>query len=573
MKQLTCEMCGSTDLMKDGGVFVCQKCGCKYSVEEAKKMMVEGVVKVDRTENVKKFLDLAKEALDSQNFPNAEEYANKALEIDPEAMQAWRIKGKAIDWQSTIQNDRTLESMKSYMRYAETLCSRISEYPSTDLCIEVVPFLQELRDSALAHAKLFIKPFSSSYSRANLITDAIPDRVECRCTVMRFVGSHIAAPEGYDLDKDPEITEAKDPQYRKNLVETKTGVLEKTPQLAASYIKDIYVQTATECCSAAVHGTGALVKAWTKINPFEYWVGGGSVDTSNEGEQFSICRQGFDDAIGIVKTAVVFLGKEEVRRWIPRKSRLDALKSCCDTIATLEEQVIDLKSTRTSRSSYGTSTGVGYSLTDAAKESRRKIVEAYRKAAEELGDPYGKADAIGREQFWSENAEKKIRSMRIPMELDEAAKQRKEKESQLLRLGIFKRKERNSLLEEIGELAQTCDALKQEQQSLEEEADEYAAAHRSDIAKSMSARVYIDKANVTQAIDAAFFAVCLNDNLAVDDILCISGNPTLGIDDFNRINKADKPLLIADSLTQERAEAIVDEFKHSTTMTLRVESD
>ena len=41
MKQLTCEMCGSTDLMKDGGVFVCQSCGCKYSVEEAKRMIRE----------------------------------------------------------------------------------------------------------------------------------------------------------------------------------------------------------------------------------------------------------------------------------------------------------------------------------------------------------------------------------------------------------------------------------------------------------------------------------------------------------------------------------------------------
>lgn len=37
MKQLTCEMCGATDLIKQDGVFVCQSCGCKYSVEEAKK--------------------------------------------------------------------------------------------------------------------------------------------------------------------------------------------------------------------------------------------------------------------------------------------------------------------------------------------------------------------------------------------------------------------------------------------------------------------------------------------------------------------------------------------------------
>ena len=28
MKQITCEMCGSTDFMKQDGFFVCQSCGC-----------------------------------------------------------------------------------------------------------------------------------------------------------------------------------------------------------------------------------------------------------------------------------------------------------------------------------------------------------------------------------------------------------------------------------------------------------------------------------------------------------------------------------------------------------------
>lgn len=44
MKQLTCEMCGSNELVKQDGVFVCQACGAKYSTEEAKKMMIEGSV-------------------------------------------------------------------------------------------------------------------------------------------------------------------------------------------------------------------------------------------------------------------------------------------------------------------------------------------------------------------------------------------------------------------------------------------------------------------------------------------------------------------------------------------------
>ena len=41
MKQIVCEMCGSKELIKQDGVFVCQSCSSKYSVEKAKKMMVE----------------------------------------------------------------------------------------------------------------------------------------------------------------------------------------------------------------------------------------------------------------------------------------------------------------------------------------------------------------------------------------------------------------------------------------------------------------------------------------------------------------------------------------------------
>ena len=69
MKRLTCEMCGSTDLIKQDGVFVCQTCGCKYSIEEAKKMMVEGTVdvsgstvKVDNERNIEKMRTLADRA-------------------------------------------------------------------------------------------------------------------------------------------------------------------------------------------------------------------------------------------------------------------------------------------------------------------------------------------------------------------------------------------------------------------------------------------------------------------------------------------------------------------------------
>ena len=82
MKRLTCEMCGSTDLMKQDGVFVCQSCGTKYSVEEAKKMMVEGTVdvqgtvKVDNSAFVEKYLSNARRAYSKEDWEEVEKYYN-----------------------------------------------------------------------------------------------------------------------------------------------------------------------------------------------------------------------------------------------------------------------------------------------------------------------------------------------------------------------------------------------------------------------------------------------------------------------------------------------------------------
>ena len=95
MKQLTCEMCGSTDLMKQDGVFVCQSCGTKYSVEEAKKMMVEGTVdvtgstvKVDTSGELANLYQIARRAKDDNNGENAAKYYDMVLMKDPTSWEA-----------------------------------------------------------------------------------------------------------------------------------------------------------------------------------------------------------------------------------------------------------------------------------------------------------------------------------------------------------------------------------------------------------------------------------------------------------------------------------------------------
>ena len=77
MKKITCEMCGSNDLLKKDGVFECQNCGTKYSLEEAKKMLVDGTVKIDRKDDIEKYLEIIVSAAKAENFQEVELYANK----------------------------------------------------------------------------------------------------------------------------------------------------------------------------------------------------------------------------------------------------------------------------------------------------------------------------------------------------------------------------------------------------------------------------------------------------------------------------------------------------------------
>ena len=85
MKQITCEMCGSTELMKQDGFFVCQTCGCKYSVEDAKKLMVE----VDNSKKMANLYERARKSLEVDDLEHAAEYYKQILDEVPNDWEAY----------------------------------------------------------------------------------------------------------------------------------------------------------------------------------------------------------------------------------------------------------------------------------------------------------------------------------------------------------------------------------------------------------------------------------------------------------------------------------------------------
>lgn len=136
MKQLTCEMCGGTNLVKDGGVFVCQTCGCKYTIEEAKRMMIEGTVdvqgtvKVDNTAFIEKYLTNARRALNKKDWEEVEKYYNLVEQNVPDNIEAvfFSSFGKMV---SLLVVGGTIQDLRHRVSVLENSMSVINDYFET----------------------------------------------------------------------------------------------------------------------------------------------------------------------------------------------------------------------------------------------------------------------------------------------------------------------------------------------------------------------------------------------------------------------------------------------------------
>ena len=95
MKALVCEMCGSQELVKQDGMYICQHCKTKYSLEEAKKLMIEGtvdvsgsIVIVDTSQELENLYKIARRAKDDNNVETAAKYYDMILTKDPNSWEA-----------------------------------------------------------------------------------------------------------------------------------------------------------------------------------------------------------------------------------------------------------------------------------------------------------------------------------------------------------------------------------------------------------------------------------------------------------------------------------------------------
>lgn len=106
MNKLTCESCGSVDVVKSDDFFVCQSCGKEYTKEDAQRLINVKVnvssdsISLDK--RISNYLELARNALKNNNYQEANTYAHKILDFEDKNPDAWYIKALVAGYNNPL---------------------------------------------------------------------------------------------------------------------------------------------------------------------------------------------------------------------------------------------------------------------------------------------------------------------------------------------------------------------------------------------------------------------------------------------------------------------------------------
>lgn len=483
MKKIVCELCEGMEFTKEGGMFVCNSCGTKYTAEEARGMMreVEGAGPAvtggapaavpmgnPNQQQLDNILLLASSAYEADNKAEAENYCNQAIVLDAMCYKAWMLKGKAVGWQSKIDNLRIEEAAHSF-------CKAIDFAPEDEKEDLKNQAVEELKKLGLALISLRKQRFSGSPDTEELNGFKSGRKVLLdSLLVLLSHGNAVGMPDGY-LD-----------------------------------------QIATMMNEAAVAAYKMATTAWKKADhptdkdlvTYLNWMGNiesllrEAIDASDEDDDEDITR--YENLAIVLKDPI---GKSSYKQeWSSYQSKYVYVssKSLTDEACNLrrkqaaecEEKIKELKDKKKAKEE---------AEKRAAEEAKQQRIKAYWEAH---ADEKAKLDAEKKEltdkksKMSAEIADldKQIKAAQptgnVPSE-DESNKvkaQIKELENQRAGLGIFAGKEKKRIGEEIASLQGRVDSLKskieEEKKARTAEADKKVAplkAKKDELEKQVSA--------------------------------------------------------------------------------------
>jgi len=176
MKQLVCEACGSKELIKQDGVFVCQSCDTKYSVEEATKMTTG----IDTSASLEKALKNARRAMERKDYEQAEKFYGIVLMEEPENWEAtfYSTYAKAMGKSISEAANLVTNSIKTVLKDLKKLDDAVQQEKAiTQISVDLVELCEAGYNSAIGDYN------STSVYSAN---DIYMAKVSCANDVIRF---------------------------------------------------------------------------------------------------------------------------------------------------------------------------------------------------------------------------------------------------------------------------------------------------------------------------------------------------------------------------------------------------
>lgn len=349
MKKIVCELCDSTEFVKEGGMFICQGCGTKYTAEEAKSMMkeVEGGSAVvgapagnPNQQQIENLLLLASNAYSASNNEETEKYCNRAIEYDAMCYKAWFLKAKAVGWSSTIQNPRIAEAAHSFKQAVDFAPDEEKESLTTEA-------VEELKRLGLACISLRQKRFSQ-----------YPDEEELNGFLSDI--EHLTDGLVVLLSKEAEVAKA---DALSGLLGALNGFASikfigiKSKAVAAGVPKEYFSQIATMMGNAAIEGFNTAKRKYSN-------------DTRPMRNDFKKTMDEVDNCGTLLDIAIDASDDDD-----------DADIKRLNSKITMEEYVINMTAYDDYSSSYRS-----LSLTDEAKKNRRDAISNSRKKIQEIKD-------------------------------------------------------------------------------------------------------------------------------------------------------------------------------------------
>lgn len=479
MKKIVCDLCDSTEFVKEGGMFICQGCGTKYSLEEAKSMMREvegGAAPVSSAPvnavpmgnpnqaQIDNILVLATTAYEAQNYAEAENYCNQAVVLDAMCYKAWNLKGKAVGWQSKIDNLRIEEAAHSF-------CKAIDFAPEEEKEELKNQASEELKKLGLALISLRKQRFSGSPDKAELNGFASDKKTLLNALLILLShGNAVGIPEGY-LD-----------------------------------------EVATMMADAAVAGLNMANAAWRKCDhPGEkdldtYWGWCGNceqllrqaIDTSDDDDESDIPRyrslikaiespmeshsykrqwNSYSSSYEWVREYSMTQGSKDVRK--------KQIQECKDKIAALEKKIREKKEAEARKAEEEKQARIkayweAHAEEKAALEGEQKELEAKKdKLVTEIAGLHAEIKTLDpKGTVPSEAEDEKLRD------------QIRDLENQRSKLGMFAGKQKKQITEEIASLNGRRDSLKSkiedEKKARQAEADKKMAPLKEKVAELQS---------------------------------------------------------------------------------------